>query len=1199
MIYARMKKNISRLLPLLIPIIFFGCSLAVQTATDSTEYLPFITPEAPTNCKATFCDTGAITLSFDSTDYTASGYKQYYLVHYFLGPDFDTEKTLIIPSSEGVSHPTYTFSGLSANTQMLFNVESIITYTDLGSGKTTKMSSGASTYFEGCTQLEIADPLIVQDGSKFSISWAPSLLFSALDRSDHTLLFDSLSYRVTPIVNDEERTPEVIVVALDNLDFSYTTDFSLSAANVSFRIEAEMTKDGKTITPAVLTTDAFLTDVSYVPLPVKDIRASQGTKSNAVDVSWTLDAINGGVVNATQSVSLQRSVAGAGLWTTLLSFSADQSAYLSDGSYLFTDTSVDLNTEYDYRAVTYYYLGDTSSYVKQDDTDAMVTSQTGYAIFLPKNLLVSSSYDNSVGSVDAVLNWSSVKEKPTTAHFYLKRIDLKVQMGVENSKLIELADTDYVRNPDGTFSYTDVIDLSEISPDAKDLDHSFTYAVGLKYEDSSYSATSRGNSSADYTTAFEKIDFITGAQASSGHSDKILVSAAINTSAMASVVPSLDASKIVYSVFRDSTSDGIYATSAIANSTDNPTQFVLSEDAGVSRITFTDPSLGSAVSYYYIITATYTDSGNLTYNGKSTSSAILSGQTLGLPVNLSATMGKSQSEITLSVTPATFATATRLYYRVKGATDWETGGLFPENNTYSFTEGAQTATAGTIYEFAAASVGDEGFVSEKCTPVEGCLFGPALLNTRATTAASSADSITVSWDDVAGANGYAIQIYLNGNYLDAIYDGMSGNSHIFRQSDSLFSVSDANPYPLSESYEFKVVPYDADSHEISTSLIASVSGAWFGPPREITVSQGLYGQKVQIAWTAVDGATGYNLYASDDNASWSFVAKTSTNSYTDITNDKKYYTTEAIDNAHSLVSVKQRDFKSGKSNYGYRLAAPVIAVSSDAERDYYFVQWQAVEGATGYYIYDNGTSSYVDVSGLVSGSTLGNSTERGYLALSSDGLTYSYNYAGSEITHDYQNTNHAITMTSYRAFTEGSGESSVSSNTVDAYRRLTSKEIVYVLNTGLSESLHAADTQFSGDWWPALNSQNTYTNAAGTVTIKSVKSWTGSQGDGGTFAMSGYAVGTSQYVLECAETLAIFAKADGDAQAGYLGTDPLKTLSAGSFTLTMPPVPYSSAQYTIETTEINVIDKTGTFTVKSGSTVLASYAYADLSVQPY
>ena len=944
------------------------------------------------------------------------------------------------------------------------------------------------------------------------------------------------------------------------------------------------------------------TDTSTAPAEPLSIAASRGTRKNGVQVEWTLPDYVSGLASGsvTHRAKVERLGGGSEEWTTLVDLRADINTadygYTPDGtggkaSYSYLDTSAEPNTTYTYRVTAAYCFTATGVIQPQDKAfDPLETAQPGYRTWLPTGLQVhdgrSSTSDTALSNT---VSWTYAEPSGKPGTFSLTRSD------------------EYATTSLGTITTTTYSDSFTLSGDDLKVDHAYSYALRLVYEDGTESEPIVSDTVA-FETNFTQISYIEDLAATTNLAGKVTLSWNEDTDS------DYEHDKITYAL----QSAGSYEELSSAEVVPAGEGVTLPGSGNGYRGTWTlDAEAG--MSKYYKLTATYGGAKEL----NATYVQVVQGSALAIPAGLKVADSVSQTTLTGSFSTVENAASYKVGYRRSGTEDDYTFIDLDqsESGTVSFslsTEvGAGTAEAGMVYDFVVVSVDEEGNRSA-CSSVEtGSLFGPYGLDAAISDNDTANNAFTVTWKAVPGAGGYNVNLYrkvLDGNdkpiYDSTTYlgsklvetvEGTAGYSQQFLSSDALFAVKGNNPYPLSSHYLVKVVPYSLAENggEVAEEQVDGVEGHWFSPP-VLAASKAASGTQIAVSWDAVDGAESYLLYQSSDGSTWGAATTVTGTSYTLTTTSDTYFTIASVKGG--LTSQLQSYISGDDTNLGYVFKAPSsFSATSNADKPYYTLVWSAVDGATGYYLKQAGAEQdLIDVTGLEPGGSSGTIGTAGYLKLSPDGTTYTLFYHGAEVT-DPSDYLKRFAIKSSKSVDGDDVTSEWSSDTSNVYRLYDTREILDAVCLVLNEHLHLADTKFGGDWWPGTarsGAQNTYTSSDGTVTIKSVKSmfWSSTQ-NAGSLTFTSTPVGTSGITVSTTSSPEIYASDDGSA--GYLGTDSLKTIGTGRFTVTLPGDPFKSLTATVSiTAALDVKAASGAFSVTfNGET--ASYNYSDLTVKPY
>lgn len=220
-------------------------------------------------------------------------------------------------------------------------------------------------------------------------------------------------------------------------------------------------------------------------------------------------------------------------------------------------------------------------------------------------------------------------------------------------------------------------------------------------------------------------------------------------------------------------------------------------------------------------------------------------------------------------------------------------------------------------------------------------------------AAYSYNSIRITWSAVPGATGYNITRATSASGTYTTVASVTGTSYI------------NSGLTANTTYYYKIQPYRVlGGKKIygSTSAVVSAKVVFPAPasPKAVSASY----NSIRITWSAVSGATGYNIYrATSANGTYTTVASVTGTSYTNIgltTGTTYYYKVQPY-----RVSGSKKIYG---STTGVLSAVPVPAMPTSFTAARYSASsirlaWKAVTGASGYEIYRatsyRGTYSYV------------------------------------------------------------------------------------------------------------------------------------------------------------------------------------------------------------------------------------------------
>jgi len=919
--FQRLRAHVYIVALMIVCVVLGSCS--VNPLTDEVaELTPVVMPKTVTDLSATTTGEGKVTVSFTGQD-NADGYGIYYDITYQTGPEFSPSHTCRIVPTSGQTAFSKSFT-VPSGTHMLFSVVTSIPY-ETSKGTKAVLQSASSAVVEGVA-LPLVELSSLVEGSKVQLYWDTSSLHPVL--TSGSSLYASYAFILKRTTGDGEPA----VVYQGNAS-SYQDVLVGSSSKASYQLFLDVFDGtGSSLLVSPLQSDPLTVsaDASSASLPAESLSAThgEGAKSSEVLVSWTLpDFITiSGAETMAHRVLLERSVHDADAWMTLITKDTDintasygYTALNSDGkaSYAYADTTVEKNTLYDYRVTTYYLLNKKSYMAQNSATDPVTTEQPGYAAWLPTDLAITNA-DTAVSgtTVSPSLSWSYDEPEGLRGTFILTRID-----AFGSSDLAPVQET--------TLHDSITLTKGTANMDSR-YDHTYTYTIRLKYADDTTSDAIEGTGSVTYKTDFEAVDYIRDLSVSDDLSDKVVLSWTVATSVMKEGVSypatPLSAANLSYTIQKGTSLNGLSSSDVVLDSTieEDKAEFVLSGDT--MTVTLDEPN-GSA--NFYRIHALYSDATNENYD-QTEAVVIKQGATLAVPSSLAVDDGVSETVANVSFSSVAKSSSYMLRYRVKGTTDWTQLPLAETTKALGTEMGSGTKEAGTVYEFTVCALDKNGTETAASAVEEGSLFGPALLNASLmATKNSSNNAFTVSWNPVVGATEYTVSLYRDdgAGTLDASTyigqlsmeaDGSSSYTKEFLSTDSeYFTASESNPYPLSESYTVMVVPSNAGCDGIAESMLDTVTGCWFGPPKGITASKAASGTEITVSWSAVSGATSYNLYGSNDGNTWSKVGTygSSIQKVALSTTDDTYYTLESFNGTLTRGNCKNRKEASGLHNH--------------------------------------------------------------------------------------------------------------------------------------------------------------------------------------------------------------------------------------------------------------------------------------------
>jgi predicted phage tail protein len=268
-------------------------------------------------------------------------------------------------------------------------------------------------------------------------------------------------------------------------------------------------------------------------------------------------------------------------------------------------------------------------------------------------------------------------------------------------------------------------------------------------------------------------------------------------------------------------------------------------------------------------------------------------------------------------------------------------------NTYLSTYNDTTTVAGTTYYYWVKAANGSG-TSDFSNPDAG-YRKPALPAPTGVVASDGtySDKVRVSWSAVSGATSYEVWRSISSSSASATVAGTAATTTF-----------DDTTTTANTTYYYWIKALNA-----SGSSLFSASNTGYrvpGPPAPsvVTASDGGYTDKVRVNWSAVSGATSYEVWRSTANtpASAGKVGSTTSTSYNDLTavaGSLYYYWIKTVSPKGASVF--------SASDAGYRLAPPPtpigVAATDGTYADRVRVTWTVVTGAASYEVWRSTANS--------------------------------------------------------------------------------------------------------------------------------------------------------------------------------------------------------------------------------------------------
>lgn len=290
-----------------------------------------------------------------------------------------------------------------------------------------------------------------------------------------------------------------------------------------------------------------------------------------------------------------------------------------------------------------------------------------------------------------------------------------------------------------------------------------------------------------------------------------------------------------------------------------------------------------------------------------------------------------EEAVAVSWSAVTEADSYKVYHRTVGGS-WSAG--TPDTASPLI---VSSLTADTVYEFAVTSVNTNG-ESAFSTIATATPFPLPTTAPQNVTATAQSSAVLVSWDSVASADDYSVYYRASGAPTYALSaSGLATTSRV---------VSGLTPGTL---YEF-VVSASNSSGEGPISDVATATPLSNAPgvPTGVSVTPGI--QQISVSWTAVSGATSYNVqYRVVGAPSWGA-------SQSDTDPPFVIAGLSAGTNYEARVSAVNSGGESAFSSSASGVPLPPIpsaptGVSATPGPEVISVSWSSVSGATSYMVY--------------------------------------------------------------------------------------------------------------------------------------------------------------------------------------------------------------------------------------------------------
>lgn len=359
---------------------------------------------------------------------------------------------------------------------------------------------------------------------------------------------------------------------------------------------------------------------------------------------------------------------------------------------------------------------------------------------------------------------------------------------------------------------------------------------------------------------------------------------------------------------------------------------------------YSNTGLTPNTAYYYKVLAV-NSAGSSGYSAIAYATTTNSYTVPTAPTNLTA-MVASSSQINLTWDAISGATS---YYLYRATSYYGTYSNIAQLSTPSYSNTGLAVNTAYYYKVQAVnSAGSSGYSAVAYATTTGSSSNSVPTTpTNFTAVVAGPTQINLAWNAASGAVSYHI-------YRATSYYGTYSNITVVTGT----SYSDAG-VTANGTYYYKVQAVNNfGSSDYSAIAYATTSGAYSVPPTPTNLLTTFAGPgQINLTWDAVSGATSYYLYrATSYYGNYSNIAMLNTSSYTDTglaVNTTYYYKVQAVDSAGSSG---YSAIASATTTNSYSIpSSPTNLVATVTGPNQINLTWDAVSGATNYYIYRSTT----------------------------------------------------------------------------------------------------------------------------------------------------------------------------------------------------------------------------------------------------